>query len=194
MNHNDIEAAGSADGEEFLSGDNQPPASKKGAHTAIVVIAVVGLLAFAIGAGVIIAKLTAPAPLAHVYDTCDGPQAVQFVLANSTELSDEDHDHLEESGDYGHFAEFLNDRLELEDSDTTLLVTTLPEEDDILGVSTTAISCVLLEMEAPAWVDDDIFSTRALDGTRDAEWEDFHFQWRYHPDSGMRLVVRDVDS
>lgn len=194
MNHSDIESAGSADGEEFFNGDNQPPTSRRRAPTAIVVIAVVGLLAFAIGAGIIVSKLRAPSLLAHVYETCDGPQAAKFVLANSTELSEEDHDHLEESGDYEHFAEFLDDRLELEDSDTTLLVTTLPEEDDILGVSTTAISCVLLEMEAPAWVENDIFSTRALDGTRDAKWESFHFQWRYHPDNGMRLVVREVDS
>lgn len=51
------------------------------------------------------------------------------------------------------------------------------------------VDCVLDELGAPPYVDERIGSTRALDGTLDAEWSDFTAFWTYHPDDGLNITV-----
>jgi len=170
--------------------------SRPGSNNRVVlflVLALAVLFMVALVAVFFIWRLTTPAPLLKAYETCDGPHAVEYILGESSELTDSGRKELEESGDFSVLSEFLDGRLELEDSDTTLVINTLPEDDDALGLSAVAIECVLTHMGAPSWLETDMASTRALDGKQSAEWEGFQFQWRYHPNSGMNLIIRHAD-
>lgn len=53
------------------------------------------------------------------------------------------------------------------------------------------VVCVLDELEAPNYVEEHIYSTRALDGQQSDTWGDWEVRWTYHPDSGLRITVID---
>lgn len=57
------------------------------------------------------------------------------------------------------------------------------------GTSTTMVVCVLGEVDAPDSLYSKIESTRALDGTKSAEWPGFAASWTYHPDNGLNIIV-----
>lgn len=52
-----------------------------------------------------------------------------------------------------------------------------------------SVACVLEETGAPQSVWERIASTRALDGTQSAEWDQFSATWTYHPDAGHNVVI-----
>lgn len=56
------------------------------------------------------------------------------------------------------------------------------------------IECITSElgMSQAEW--SRVMSTRALDGMVDAQWEGYEASWTYHPDSGLRMVVSQVDN
>lgn len=58
-----------------------------------------------------------------------------------------------------------------------------PDASDIL-----MLSCLLEETGAPSAVEARMESTRALDGTQEAEWEDWSAFWTYHPSSGFNAT------
>lgn len=57
------------------------------------------------------------------------------------------------------------------------------------GTSMTTVVCVLGEVGAPDSLYSKIDSTRALDGTKTAEWSGFSASWTYHPDNGLNIIV-----
>ncbi|QUW18910.1 hypothetical protein [Agrococcus sp. Marseille-Q4369] len=57
------------------------------------------------------------------------------------------------------------------------------------GASTTAIFCVLDELDMSQADQQRIQSTRALDGTMTAEWDGYEATWTYHPDDGLDMVL-----
>lgn len=61
--------------------------------------------------------------------------------------------------------------------------------EDLSGLDTADVDCVLAEVAAPDHVLNQIYSTRALDGRLSAEWEDMSATWSYHPDSGLNLQL-----
>lgn len=50
------------------------------------------------------------------------------------------------------------------------------------------IECLMDLTGAPGSVEARMDSTRALDGTQDAEWEDWSAFWTYHPDNGFDVT------
>lgn len=63
--------------------------------------------------------------------------------------------------------------------------------DEDPGLDIDDVACILTELEVPDAVVARIDSTRALDGTRDAEWGDFYATWTYHPDDGLNMVIEE---
>ncbi len=61
--------------------------------------------------------------------------------------------------------------------------------NDSSGTTITTVVCVLDELGAPQSLYSKIDSTRALDGTKSAEWPGFTASWSYHPDSGLNVIV-----
>lgn len=55
-----------------------------------------------------------------------------------------------------------------------------------------AWTCVKDELPIPGHVQSDISRTRALDGTREASWDDFSASWTYHPDSGLNIQIEQA--
>lgn len=55
--------------------------------------------------------------------------------------------------------------------------------------ATSAYNCLVDELPIPDHVQSDIGRTRALDGTRDAAWDDYEASWTYHPDSGLNIQI-----
>lgn len=61
--------------------------------------------------------------------------------------------------------------------------------NDVSGVSGTDIACVAQGLDMPQSVIARMNSTRALDGTQNAEWSGFTASWTYHPDSGLNIII-----
>lgn len=66
-------------------------------------------------------------------------------------------------------------------------------EEDSSGDDFTDVACVLADLDAPDRVISKMDSTRALDGTLDAHWDNYEASWNYHPDSGMNLTVYEAE-
>ena len=62
-------------------------------------------------------------------------------------------------------------------------------EDDIRGIRLTDLHCVLEELEAPDSVVSQMEQTRAMDGRQSAEWDGIEASWRYHPDTGIDVLL-----
>lgn len=55
-------------------------------------------------------------------------------------------------------------------------------------------SCIADRASIPVHVEDQIGRTRALDGTKDAEWGEFSASWTYHGSQGLNLqIIREDD-
>jgi hypothetical protein len=65
-------------------------------------------------------------------------------------------------------------------------------EDDVVGVDYGTVLCVLDALDTPTSVRAQMDSTRALDGMRSGSWGDFTAVWSYHPDSGVNLIIEEV--
>lgn len=73
------------------------------------------------------------------------------------------------------------------DEGKSLSLQTTGEEST--GTSMATVVCVLTELDAPESIFNKIDSTRALDGTKTAEWSGFSASWTYHPDNGLNIIV-----
>ena len=62
-------------------------------------------------------------------------------------------------------------------------------EEDSTGLALTDLVCPLVALKTPDSVISNMDSTRALDGTQTATWDGIKATWRYHPDSGMEVVL-----
>lgn len=74
--------------------------------------------------------------------------------------------------------QFLEDRAEYRD-----------EVADIRSSQDAIYDCVLDHAAIPTHVDDQIGRTRALDGTQDAEWDEFSASWTFHGSQGLNLQI-----
>jgi hypothetical protein len=77
----------------------------------------------------------------------------------------------------------------LNDDGHGLSIDTGGDESD--GASIIDLVCLLAAVEAPSSVISRIDSTRALDGTQEAEWDGLRAWWTYHPDNGLDLIIED---
>ncbi|MEV0456461.1 hypothetical protein [Catellatospora methionotrophica] len=80
-----------------------------------------------------------------------------------------------------------NSYAEIGDGGNTLMLQSEGEEDP--GISYTQLKCFLDELKVSDAVRSEIGQTRALDGKQNGEWGKFKASWRYHPDSGLNMVV-----
>lgn len=65
-------------------------------------------------------------------------------------------------------------------------------EDDYSGLSMTQVDCVLEALNMPDSINDQMGTTRALDGTQRDSWDNFSVSWNYHPDSGLHVNLRET--
>lgn len=79
------------------------------------------------------------------------------------------------------------DGVDVMDKGTSLNLSTAGKESE--GTSMVTVVCVLTELEAPDSLFARMDSTRAMDGTQDATWENYTASWNYHPDSGLNITV-----
>lgn len=56
-----------------------------------------------------------------------------------------------------------------------------PQADEVV--------CFMARLDAPASLERKIEQTRAIDGTRSQQWNEFEATWTYHPDSGLDLLI-----
>lgn len=73
------------------------------------------------------------------------------------------------------------------DEGKSLSLQTTGEEST--GTSMATVVCVLTALASPESIFNKIDSTRALDGTKSAEWPGFSASWTYHPDNGLNIIV-----
>ncbi|MGO4245668.1 hypothetical protein AB4Y87_00515 [Paenarthrobacter sp. RAF54_2] len=66
-------------------------------------------------------------------------------------------------------------------------------EDDLNGLAWSDIQCALKAVNVPDYVQEQMKSTRALDGTQRESWDNFSVSWSYHPNTGMNVVLRFTD-
>lgn len=78
----------------------------------------------------------------------------------------------------------------LKDGGTTLTLDT-KGNDDATGDDIVDVACVLTAIKTPQSVIADIDATRALDGRQEATWDGFAASWRYHPDSGVQMIITE---
>ncbi|MEV8134343.1 hypothetical protein [Microbacterium aurantiacum] len=135
-----------------------------------------------VGGGIagIVALASQPTPLERAGETCAGTAPLATLL-------DDDGEPLLE--DDGTLDEYFDGVVTIEDGGSTLIVSTLPQDDDPLGISTTSLSCVQEELGMPTWLTESISQTRSLDGRQSEEWDGFSGQWSYHPDNGLNLII-----
>lgn len=78
--------------------------------------------------------------------------------------------------------------MNIADGDATITIDTKGKED-ATGATIEELACVLVALKTPTSVTAQIDATRALDGTQTATWDGIHATWRYHPDSGVNMVL-----
>lgn len=76
----------------------------------------------------------------------------------------------------------------LGDGDRTLLLDGIGDEDSS-GIWSSGLTCVLNSLHAPMYVQQQLDSTRALDGRQQASWDNLRASWTYHPDAGLDAII-----
>lgn len=66
-------------------------------------------------------------------------------------------------------------------------------EEDYSGASVEEIACVLIGLEMPSYVIDQMSRTTALAGNQTTSWDNYEVQWTYHPDRGLDGVISVID-
>lgn len=52
------------------------------------------------------------------------------------------------------------------------------------------VKCISYRLKGPSSLHDQVVSTRALDGTRTVEWDEWTATLNYHPDQGIRFIIQ----
>lgn len=144
-----------------------------------------GVLVVAGLAAAIFIPMLQPTRLEAVAETCSGTKPVERLGGgNETPEPKETVDGLAES-----LAEYFDGVVSVEDAGKTLIVSTKSDDDDPIGVSTLALTCVEEELGMPKRVTESIAQTRSLDGRVSDEWDGFAAEWNYHPDNGLNLII-----
>lgn len=74
---------------------------------------------------------------------------------------------------------------EVLDDGTALAINALGDD----GIDLEAVACLLVALDMPGAVVEQMDRTRALDGTQEADWDDMAASWTYHPDAGLNVLV-----
>lgn len=125
-----------------------------------------------------------PTALEATATVCAGRGALDILTAAGEENADASDADLEEVVDkYG------AGLISVEDGGKTLIVATMPQDNDPAGISAIWLRCVEDQLEMPTRVTENISGTRALDGNQSDDWDGYNAQWRYHPDNGLNLII-----
>lgn len=171
------EASGTTDADSGADAQNRPT-RRPGV---ILGIGVAAALLISGGIAAVVAITSQPTALERAGADCAGSAPLSTLL-------DDDGEPIFEKSD-GTLDEYFDGVVTVEDDGHTLLVATLPQDDDPLGVSTTALTCVQQALDMPTWLTESMGQTRSLDGRQSEEWSNFSAQWSYHPDNGLNLII-----
>lgn len=81
---------------------------------------------------------------------------------------------------------------ELADDDKTLVLDMAGKDPGTGSLTVDNVMCVLKLLEMPSYVQAEMQTTRALDGRQSQSWGIFEASWKYHPDDGLDVIVRQV--
>lgn len=146
------------------------------------------------GAGALVFALMQPSQIERAGEACSGTKPLQAIFdeIEASETPDPEADADSEAADENsieEFAEYFEGVVVVEDDGSTLIVNTLPEDEDILSVSGIALNCVFEELDVPKHITERVGATRSLDGRQDGNWDGFSASWSYHPDSGANVII-----
>lgn len=65
------------------------------------------------------------------------------------------------------------------------------EMSDATKVSIDQYACILKALKTPDFIVGKMYSTRALDGMQNAEWNSISATWTFHPSHGLDLILHD---
>lgn len=161
-----------------------PTAARRGKKRGLVI----GGIAVAIAAAAALTVFVAlrPTTVERAGDACAGTKPLQKVFEGTSASASPEPS--ADTDNYDDLAEYFENVVSVEDGGTTLIVNTLAEDEDILGLSSLALNCVYEELDVPTYISENIGQTRALDGRQNAEWDDFSVSWSYHPDDGANVI------
>jgi hypothetical protein len=74
----------------------------------------------------------------------------------------------------------------LADAGHTIIVNTHSENGSVKGVG-----CVLAILDTPKSIMSRVSSTNALMGSQHATADGLRYDWSYHPDNGLQMVITD---
>jgi len=80
----------------------------------------------------------------------------------------------------------------VQDDGNTLVVNSIGADHPMTGVDTAALRCIFDDVKMPSFVSEAVWATRALDGRQEDSWPGYTAAWSYHPDSGLRMIIRAV--
>jgi len=82
---------------------------------------------------------------------------------------------------------FASSGVQVSDNGTTLTVDMMGEEE-ITGATYDDLVCVVDEVGTPAFIKDEMWATRAIDGRQSEEFDGISVKWSYSPANGMNLT------
>jgi hypothetical protein len=127
-----------------------------------------------------------PTAIERAGEACAGTKPLQKVFDEASSTSSPKPD--DDSENDSEFTKYFEGVISVEDGGKSLIVNTMADDEDILGVSSLALDCVYEELDVPTYVSENIGQTRALDGRQNTEWDGFSASWSYHPDDGANVI------
>lgn len=79
--------------------------------------------------------------------------------------------------------------LELADEGHTIIATTVSEDSPKIYLK--ALACVMVALDVPTSVTTRMDSTTSLMGAQTGDDGSLHYQWSYHPDNGLQVVITE---
>lgn len=177
-----------------------PPAEERKRNRWLVPLIAVGVVAAVTAAGATYLGKSSKSPMEQAYENCNGSQSFTRVIEHGiaeeggptpTKSPSTASEEPEEENEA--LAKYFEGVLELEDDGKTLIIDSLGQEEDPLGLGAVVADCVYIDLETPKWVSESVGATRAMDGRQSAEWDNYKAQWSYHPDSGLSMIITTVE-
>lgn len=182
---------------EFPVDPPQPPLPKRRIKP-VLTAAVALVTAAAIGGGIYL-SVSSKSPMETAFENCVGKKSFSRVFAAEADKKGIERDKAQEGEEAENdeedgIAQYFDGVLALEDDGRTLVINTLGQDDDPLGLGSFTAQCVYLDLDTPTWIQESVATTRALDGRQSAEWPGHQAQWSYHPNSGLSMIITLSDN
>jgi hypothetical protein len=176
---------------EPLHEENEAETSKRRPKNWKLVAGIAAAGVIVISAVGIVVSVVQPTAIERAGEACSGtkPLDALFDELKATESPEPDPTETRDVDTQKLYGELFDGVVAVEDDGTTLIVSTKPNADDALGMTSLALDCVYEELDVPKHVSELIGSTRALDGRQTGEWDKYSASWGYHPDNGMSLII-----